>query len=92
MDATQGRGSSGKRARDYHDVEMRGGGSSASDGHGVPEAKRGRTVECIDLTASSPPPEILLASQTDDAPRSSSPIEYGSADEGEVSTTENGCM
>jgi hypothetical protein len=55
--------------------------------------RNGLWWDCIDLTASSPPPEIpLAASEGDDAPRSSSPIEYGSADEDEVSSTENSAI
>ena len=88
MDATQGRDPSGKWARDNHDMEMQAGGSSASEG--IPEAKQACTMEYIDLTAFSPPPETLqAASSANDTPQSSSLIEYGSTDEDEVSATEN---
>ena len=50
-------------------MEMRDGGSSTSAG--MPEAKRARTEEYVDLTASSPPSEILqTSSQADDVLRS----------------------
>jgi hypothetical protein len=44
----------------------------------------------MDLTSSSPPPEIPVTQlEHDETPRSSSPIEYGSTDEEEVSPLNN---
>lgn len=75
-----------KRARAEHDGEIPVSGESQLQ-EDAREHKRIRTVECIDLTSSSPPREIATTEyeQVDEIPRSSSPIEYGSADENEVS-------